>query len=99
MPDNPLPSDEQLEAAAAVLVRMGGRAINQALRYLARCTDQEIAALATCQDGRGFREILDQVSDRHIAEEAAVAEAAVESDQATPVDPAPAEVESPADDE
>jgi hypothetical protein len=97
MTDEQLPVDEELEAAARVMCRMGGQAINQARRYLKTCTDDEIMDLATCEDGRRYRELMDQISDRHIAEEAA-AKAAEE--EATPaVDPAPPEEEAPATDD
>jgi hypothetical protein len=94
MTDDRLPVDEELEDAARVMVRMGGQAINQARRFLKTCTDDEIMDLATCEDGRRYRELMDQISDRHIAE------AAAESDQAEPsVDPAPPAEEAPATDE
>lgn len=94
MADNELPVDEELEAAAAVLVRMGGQAIGQARRYLAVCTDQEITALAACEDGKQFRRIIDAISDRRNPPPAA--ETPAQTDLVVPADPAPLEDETPA---
>lgn len=91
MTDDQLPVDEELEAAAATLVRMGGKAINQAQRFLRGCTDEEITDLAQCLDGARFRAILDRVADRQLAEAAAAA------DLVAPSDPAPLEEEASAE--
>lgn len=88
MPDNEQPVDVELEAAVSVLVCMGGQASNQARRFLGNCTDEEITALAACENGKRFRQIMDQVADRQNPPPQAEAQA---PDLAVPPDPAPLE--------
>lgn len=57
-------ADDAFECAIGVLIRMAGHARVPATKFLQRCTDEEILAFATCEDGPTFAQLMDQVLDR-----------------------------------
>ena len=77
--------------ASDVLQRMGGFARHQAAKYLDRCDDEEVTALAECTTGKRFQEILNQVADRQNPPPKPEAE----TDLVVPQDPAPQDRETP----
>lgn len=54
--------------ALNVLGQMGGMAVNQAKRYLEKCTPNEVAALEACEDGKQFAAVIDAIADRKSVE-------------------------------
>lgn len=50
--------------ALNVLGQMGGMSVNQAKRYLEKCTPDEVADLESCEDGKEFSEFVNIIADR-----------------------------------
>jgi len=61
-PDDPLAT--KAGTASAVLQCMAGHAREQADHFLARCSEEEVDAFASCENGNAFSLLMDKVLDR-----------------------------------